>query len=80
MYGEKLQLITLRCPCCLKWVALRVDPEDVERHRKDGVYVQDAFVERAGKPYLSASERELFLTVCSGCWDLLCPSSPLAYS
>jgi hypothetical protein len=80
MYGENKKLITLQCPCCRKWVALRVDLEDVARHARDGVYVQDAFINADGRPYLSAAERELFLTCCADCWGLLCPSDKLAYS
>jgi hypothetical protein len=41
-----------------RWIALRVDQDDLDAHH-GGVYVQDAF------PYLPAGERELFLTsVC----------------
>jgi hypothetical protein len=66
-------------------VALRVDPEDVERARR-GVLVQNAFVRRDGTPYLTADEREMFIPAeegggtCLGCWKLLCPSSKLAYN
>ena len=64
---------------CRKWIALRADLADVERHR-GGILVQDAFVDRHAKPYLSAAERELFISaVCGDCWPLLCPSDPLAY-
>jgi hypothetical protein len=81
MFGEKLELITMRCCTCQKWTALRLDPEDLDRHRKEGVFVQHAFVDRAGRPYLTAAERELFLSgCCEECWDLLCPSNPLAYN
>jgi hypothetical protein len=83
MHGAKLELITLRCVNCGKWVALRVDPDDLDRHLRHGVFVQDAFIDRDGTPYLSPSERELFPAcsgVCSSCWDLLCPSDKLAYS
>jgi hypothetical protein len=78
MYGKNLQLITLRCGVCKRWVALRVDPDDLARHLHDGVLVQDAL------PYLDASTRELVLSaVCSRCWDLLCPNPtahPFAYN
>jgi len=53
------------------------------RHVRGGVYVQHAFVDRNGKPYLSAAERELFPAcsgVCASCWKLLCPSDKLACS
>ena len=82
MFGEnRNRLITIRCVCCQKWVALRVDPEDLERHVRGGVYVQHAFVVREGKPYLSPYSRELFISkCCRSCWHLLCPSDPLAYN
>jgi hypothetical protein len=60
MHGAKLELITLRCVNCGRWVALRVDPGDLDRHLRHGVFVQDAFIDRDGTPYLSPSERELF--------------------
>lgn len=80
MFGEKLQLITKRCCVCKKMVAMRVDPEDVERHER-GLFVQHAFVGRDGKRYLTRSERELFISeCCNSCWRLLCPSDKLAYN
>lgn len=82
MYGEKLELITLQCCVCKQWVALRVDKDDLDRHRH-GVFVQHAFVHRDGTPYLSAAERELFPAcsgLCGSCYSLLCPSDKLAYS
>ena len=75
----------MRCCVCGKMVALRVDPEDVERARQ-GELVQHAFVRRDGTPYLTADERELFIPVeegggtCLRCWKLLCPSSKLAHN
>jgi hypothetical protein len=73
--------VTIKCRRCRKWVAVRVDPDDLGRHLHHGFYVQHAFVDRDGKPYLTSSERELFLSsLCSRCWDLLCPSDKLAYS
>lgn len=78
MFGENRKLITLCCPVCMQHVALRADPEDVERH-KCGVFVQNAFADRNGVPYLNPSERELFLTCCGACWSLLCSSNPLDY-
>ena len=82
MLGQKLKLITLLCCVCQKWTALRVDSDDLERHTKQGVFVQHAFVDRDGRPYLTAAERELFLSpgCCNECWHLLCPSEPLAYN
>ena len=72
MYGTNLQLIVLRCCVCRKWIALRVDPDDLERHAH-GMFVQFAFTDRNGTPYLSSAERELFISACCGsCWDLLC--------
>jgi hypothetical protein len=81
MYGEHRKLITKQCVNCGKWTALRVDPDDLDRHLHHGVFVQHAFVGRDGKPYLSPSERELFLSkCCSDCWSLLCSSNPMAYN
>jgi hypothetical protein len=80
MFGEDRKLITLRCVNCGKWTALRVDKDDLDRHLHHGIPVQHAFVDRNGKPYLSPSERELFLSkCCPDCWSLLCPSDPMAY-
>ena len=79
MFGENRKLITLCCPVCKKHVALRADPEDVERHAL-GVFVQYAFADRNGVPYLNPSERELFRTCCGACWARFCPSDPLFYS
>jgi hypothetical protein len=73
VYGEKLDLIVRQCPVCKKFVAMRVDREDLARHEKGGIFVQDAFVDRSGKPYLNPAERETLLTVCESCWNLLCP-------
>ena len=79
MFGEKLELITMRCCVCRKWIALRVDPQDLECHRS-GVLVQHAFVRLDGEPYMSAAERELFVSgVCGDCWPLLCGSDPLEF-
>lgn len=81
MFGEKLKLTTMQCCVCQRRTALRLDPEDLERHRKQGVFVQHAFVDRTGRPYLTAAERELLLSgCCDKCWDLLCPSDKLAYN
>lgn len=80
MFGEKLQLITKQCCVCKKMIALRVDPEDVRRHER-GMFVQHAFVDRTGRPYLTSAERELFLSgCCDNCYHLLCPSEKLAYN
>ena len=60
---------------------MRVDPDDLRRHMEEGVFVQHAFVDAAGMQYLDPAERELFISgCCAACWDLLCPSSTLAYS
>ena len=81
MFGEERKLITIQCSVCKKVIAMRVDSEDLYRHMRDGVFVQHAFVDRTGKPYLTAAERELFLSGCCGeCWHLLCPSNLLAYN
>ena len=62
MFGEKRKLMAVRCCVCRKWIALRVDPDDLERHRNKGVFVQRAFVDRKGRPYRTPHQRELFLT------------------
>jgi hypothetical protein len=81
MFGERLEPIAMRCCVCERWTALRVDLEDLDRHRDHGVYVQHAFVDRNGRAYLTAAERELFLSgCCDECWYLLCESDPLAYN
>jgi hypothetical protein len=83
MYGENLDLITMRCCVCKTWLALRVDKDDLDRPLRDGVFVQHAFVRRDGTPYLSAAERELFPAcsgTCESCYALLCPSDRLAYN
>ena len=76
MYGTNLELIVLRCCVCRRWVALRVDPDDLERHA-NGMYIQDAC------PYLPPELRELFISqTCGACWDLLSAdpiSHPFAY-
>jgi len=33
MFGEKLELITVRCCVCKTWFALRVDPDDLDRNK-----------------------------------------------
>lgn len=78
MYGKnRCELVLLRCVVCARHVALRIDPEDLERHRS-GVLVQDAFAEENGVPYLSAAERELFITAtCGDCYASLCSSNQL---
>ena len=81
MHGENRELITMQCCVCKRWVALRLDKEDLDRHVRDGVFAQHAFTNHNGKPYLDAAERELFISkLCSDCWALLCPSSRLAYN
>jgi len=74
MYGERLdKLVCIRCGVCQKWVAVRLDADDLDRHIRDGRFVQHAFADRNGRPYLSASERELVLTqTCESCWQTLC--------
>ncbi len=80
MHGENLDLIVRQCCVCERWFALRVDKDDFDRHLRDGIYVQHAFVRADGKPYLSPAERELFISsLCGPCWSTLCPSDPLAY-
>ncbi len=82
MYGENRKPIARRCCVCGRWVALRVDAEDIARHR-EGVLAQVAFADRRGAPYLNPGERELFISgVCDDCFRLVCPDplvSPLEY-
>ena len=83
MYGhQRNQFLTPRCGQCGTIVALRVDPEDVERWRS-GVFVQDAFADESGVPYLSAAEREMLISAtCGGCYGRMCPNpntNPTAY-
>ena len=82
MYGtNRTKLILIRCVCCHLWQVVRVDPEDLDRHLGGGVFVQHAFVNKNGTPYLSPAERELFISACCGsCWSLLMPASPMAYN
>lgn len=74
MFGQNLQLILRECRMCHKWVAIRLDLDDLARHECEGVFVQDAFVDSSGRPYLSSADREMVLSaVCNDCWTLLCP-------
>lgn len=68
MQGTNRSLVAVQCVVCKKFVAIRVDLEDVERWRK-GMLVQDAM------PYMSPPERELLClsNACGACWKLLCP-------
>ncbi len=80
MFGTNRRLMTRQCYVCKRHVAMRVDPDDVRRVVEEGVFVQHAFVDRNDKPYLTPSERELWVSsVCADCWSLLCPADPLAY-
>jgi len=84
MHGRnRSELIVMRCCVCRRWVALRVDHDDLELFLS-GVLVQDAFTNENGAPYLSPAERELFISACCGsCWDSLCPNpntQPTAYN
>lgn len=68
MYGENRQLVTLKCTICGVPCPVWVDPEDWERARL-GLFVQHAFSNRAGEPYLTESERELFISgSCDDCF------------
>jgi Na+-translocating ferredoxin:NAD+ oxidoreductase RnfC subunit len=82
VYGaKKTRLVTIRCACCRRWQAVRVDPEDLHAHKHHNVTAQDAFITKNGKPYLDCRERELFISaVCGDCYSLLCPSDRLAYN
>lgn len=80
MNGERRELITMACTTCKNQVVMRVDPDDVRRHM-DGMFVQDAFSDRDGVPYLTPAEREMWISgCCDECWHALCPSDPLAYN
>jgi hypothetical protein len=80
MYGDNRELITKGCIVCKKQVAMRVDSEDVQRFN-EGMFVQHAFADRNGVPYLTPGERELWIEeLCEECWYLLCPADPLAYN
>ena len=84
MYGTNLsEVIALRCAVCKKFVAVRLDPDDWQRYR-NGMFVQFAFANEKGAPYLSPAERELFISaICGSCWELLCIdpfAHPLAYN
>ncbi len=84
MFGnQRNQLLTPRCVVCGKFVALRVDPEDAER-RAAGAFVQDAYADADGNPYLTPAEREILISsTCGACYLLLCPdpiTHPTAYN
>jgi hypothetical protein len=80
MFGEKRQSVAVRCCICKRWHVLRIDLEDLKRHN-NRVLAHDAFLDRVGRPYLNAAERELLISECCHCcYHLLCPSDPLAYS
>lgn len=80
MLGTHRQLIAVQCVVCHKYVAMRVDLDDLVRWR-GGVLCQDAFVDESGVLYVSAAERELLClsNVCGDCWRLLVPANPLEY-
>jgi hypothetical protein len=85
LHGTNLtEVIALRCIACHKFVAMRVDPEDVQRRHADGVYVQHAFADHTGKSYLTPGEAEMWISgLCNECWTALCPNpalNPTAYN
>jgi hypothetical protein len=63
MYGERLdKLVCIKCRICGRFTAIRLDPDDLDRHVNGGVFVQFAF------PYLDSGARELLLTAtCPAC-------------
>jgi hypothetical protein len=81
MFGTHRQLIAVQCVVCHKYVAMRVDTDDLAQWR-GGVLCQDAFVDENGVPYISAADRELLCLsrMCGACWTRLVPTDPLAYS
>ena len=59
---ERTQPVNLQCSCG-RIVTCMVRPQDLVA-RENGALVQDAF------PYLTASEREMFISrLCGTCWD-----------
>ena len=78
MFGTNRELTTVQCCVCKRFIALRVDRDDLARHQYGGVLIQDAF------RYLDSGERELLLTAtCPDCWARLCPDPvafPFAYN
>lgn len=51
------------CPSCGQTQVVSVEQEDYDKYQ-NGMYVQNAF------PYLSAEQRELFITgICPECWE-----------
>jgi hypothetical protein len=82
LYGEHLdKLLCVKCRICGRFTAIRLDPDDLDRHLNDGIFVQFDFADRSGKSYLDAGSRELLISgVCPADWTLLCPSDSLAYS
>lgn len=62
--------VSFTCSICRKTVTVTVEAEDLERWKRRETYIQDIF------PYLSAGERELFLSgICPKCYDNLFPAS-----
>lgn len=58
-------IIEMNCSECGRAVALKVRDEDWVR-RRNGELVQHCF------PYLSAAEREMFVSgVCGECWETM---------
>ena len=60
--------ITVAIPCveCHRPQEIKIRPGDVERYKAGEGSVQSVF------PYLTASEREMFLSrICGTCWDRL---------
>ncbi len=83
MFGNNLEPFAMQCVVCGTWIAMRLDADDLARHRA-GVPVRFAFADRNGVPYLDAASRELWISgVCGSCWSLLCPDPtihPTAYN
>lgn len=59
---EKVTLSTT-CIQCGKQVEVEVNKEDLKKYQ-EGMHIQDAF------PYLTAGEREVFISgICGECFD-----------
>ena len=57
--------VSISCSHCLAEYSVMVNPEDIIRWQS-GDYIQDCM------PYLSAAERELFISrTCDNCWKNL---------
>jgi hypothetical protein len=57
------QILKTTCSMCGKEVKVEVNKEDLKKYQ-EGIHIQDAF------PYLTADEREVFISgICGECFD-----------